>query len=362
MPARKPCPKCSNSRLTVNHYQGEEVDVCRQCGGVWFEKSDLDALIAAKCERVEEADYVANLGPALEPSSQTCPDCRQNMQVFHLLENYHVDINVCRNCDGAWVEKDMVSKVVKSSAIKHALEDMNRDTNWKTWVFEALLRMPVEYNVKARSIPWVTLALIISNIVIFLSYGFDVATTNHVIANFGMTPATVQVGEAWWTFITATFLHGSLLHLAGNMYFLWVTGDNLEDALGRWRFLGIYLLCGALAGLVSVLANLDSTIPSVGASGAIAGLFGMYLLWFPNASLTFMFIVWQKKLAVMWYFAIWLGLNFLGMGMGEQGVDYWAHIGGFITGLAIGAGLRQWVWTRNPLLAHLAGPEVQVKR
>ena len=88
----------------------------------------------------------------------------------------------------------------------------------------------------------------------------------------------------------------------------------------------------------------------------------MYLLWFPNASLTFMFFVWQKKLAVVWYFGIWLALNLLGMVLDGQGVDYWAHIGGFVVGLAIGAGLRQKVWGWNPLLAHLAGPEVQVRR
>ncbi|GAA3965087.1 rhomboid family intramembrane serine protease [Allohahella marinimesophila] len=362
MSGKKYCPQCRTAHLTIKDYDGEEVDICRQCGGVWFEKADLDALVAAKCQRTDYGDYVADLGPSLDYSNRECPDCSHGMQIYHLLNDYHVDIDVCRACDGAWVARDTVSKVVKSAAIKHAIQDMNQSTSWKTWVFEALLRMPVEYNVKPRITPWVTIALVIINSLIFISYGFDLHATNMIFENFALAPAVVQEGNGLWSFITATFLHGSMLHLAGNMYFLWLTGDNLEDALGHGRFLAIYLVCGILAGTISVLANLGSPIPSVGASGAIAGLFGMYLLWFPKASMTFMFVVWQKKLAVMWYFGIWLGLNFFGMSMGQGGVDYWAHIGGFAVGLTIGAALRKWVWTRNPLLAHLAGPEVQVKR
>ncbi|SDU15544.1 rhomboid family intramembrane serine protease [Halopseudomonas salegens] len=362
MAGKKHCPHCVNTTLAVNYYEGEEVDNCNTCGGLWFERGSLNAIIAAKCQHVEEADYVANLGPALEPSHRHCPDCGTRLQVFHVLNDFHVDIDVCQRCDGAWVEKDTACKVAKSSAIKHALVEMNKTVNWKTWIFQMLSRMPLEYNVKPRITPWVTYALIAINTLIFLTYGFDPVLAGRVFGGFAIAPADIQAGSHWWAFVTAIFLHGSLMHLIGNMYFLWVIGDNLEDALGHWRFLGLYLLCGILAGLVSVLANLGSEIPSVGASGAIAGLFGMYILWFPNASMTFMFFVWQKKLAVMWYFAIWLALNFYGMAMGQQGIDYWAHVGGFIAGLAIGFALRQRVWTANPLLAHLAGPEVKVRR
>ncbi|MCC5812877.1 MAG: rhomboid family intramembrane serine protease [Ectothiorhodospiraceae bacterium] len=362
MPRSKRCPHCTHQTLQVNYYHGEEVDVCRQCGGLWFEKGNLDAIIAAKDARVEQADFTDNLGQVLGPCDRHCPDCARPLQTCHLLPDYHLDVDVCLQCDGAWVERESVSQVSKSSAIKHALESMNGGVSWKTWVFQFLLRLPVEYNVKPRSTPWVTWTLIALNTLIFLLYAFDTRTFNAVITHFALSPAAIQAGDAYWTFLTAVFLHGSLLHLAGNMYFLWVVGANLEDALGKLRFLGLYLFCGVAAGVVSVLANLGSTIPSVGASGAIAGLFGMYALWFPNASLTFMFFVYQKKLAVYWYFAIWLALNLFGMLAGGQGVDYWAHIGGFVVGLALGAALRRRVWAANPLLAHLAGPEVQLRR
>lgn len=362
MASKKYCPTCERQPLEEHDFHGEEVDVCRQCQGVWFEKSDLDNLIAAKCDQIEEVNYTDNLGEHQRAARCDCPDCGKRMQVFHLLEEYHLDLRVCVACSGAWATRETVSQVVNSSVIKHALEDMNRNVSWKTWVFEFLSRMPVEYNLKARRTPWVTYGLILINTLIFLGYFYDERLTWMAIDNFAAMPAEIQSGQSLWTLVTATFLHGGWLHLAGNMYFLWLTGDNLEDALGHWRFLGLYLLCGILAGVVSVLANLGGTIPSVGASGAIAGLFGMYLLWYPKASLTFMFIFWQKKLAPMWYFALWLGLNFLGMYLGEQGVDYWAHIGGFAVGLAIGAAMRGMVWRWNPLLAHLAGSEAQVRR
>ncbi len=134
-----------------------------------------------------------------------------------------------------------------------------------------------------------------------------------------------------------------------------------EDALGKAWFIGLYLFYGVTAGFVSVMIR-GSDIPSIGASGAIAGLFGMYALWFPKASLTFMFYIYQKKLAVYWYFGIWFVLNIVGMALGDGGIDYWAHLSGITLGLLIGAVLRQSVWEANPMLAYLAGPEAQVKR
>ena len=117
-----------------------------------------------------------------------------------------------------------------------------------------------------------------------------------------MTPSDISEGNKVWTLLTCMFLHGSIMHLLGNMYFLYVVGDNLEDVLGHKRFLIWYLVCGLIASLSSYLVSPTSAIPSVGASGAIAGLFGMYLMWFRHASLTFMIIIYQKKLSAAWFF------------------------------------------------------------
>ena len=140
--------------------------------------------------------------------------------------------------------------------------------------------------------------------------------------------------------------------------------DNLEDALGPWKFLTVYLFCGVIAALTELLACylVDRDLLMVGASGAVAGLFGMYLLWFRHASLTFMFIVWQKKLNPAWYFAIWAAMNIIGLLSEDLSVAYWAHLGGLVAGLAVGLALKQKVMAKNPMLQLLQRPEAKILR
>ncbi len=150
------------------------------------------------------------------------------------------------------------------------------------------------------------------------------------------------------------------MHLIGNMYFLYVIGDNVEDVLGAKKYLLIYLGMGIFASAISTLLDMQSEIPRVGASGAIAGLFALYLLWFRNARITFMFVVWQKKLSPPIYFSIWLAINIFGVLSGEQGIDYWAHLGGFIAGIVIGLALQKSVMEANPIVAMLGSKSVKV--
>lgn len=145
---------------------------------------------------------------------------------------------------------------------------------------------------------------------------------------------------------SSQFLHGGWLHLIGNMLFLWVFGNNIEDRLGRLRFLPFYLMCGALAGLAQVVSDPDSVIPLIGASGAISGVLGAYLVLYPRVGvwtvvLPFFFLPFKIP-AWMWliiYFAlqfVYLGqLATAGVGGDEGGVAYFAHIGGFVAGAAL---------------------------
>lgn len=168
----------------------------------------------------------------------------------------------------------------------------------------------------------------------------------HVVDGAQPTPDAClelnQTHERWLALVTSQFLHGDILHLVFNMLFLWVFGNNIEDRLGRLRFLPFYLLCGALAGLAQAIADPDSAIPLIGASGAIAGLLGAYLVLFPKVR------IWTVVLPLFflpfripaW---IWLGiyfaLQFLYLGdastSGGGGVAYLAHIGGFVAGAAL---------------------------
>jgi membrane associated rhomboid family serine protease len=146
----------------------------------------------------------------------------------------------------------------------------------------------------------------------------------------------------WFTILTSMFLHGGFAHIAGNMLYLWIFGDNVEEVLGHWRYALVYLACGAAAALAHIAIAPNSLVPTLGASGAIAGVMGMYVLWFPHNQvrvLVFRVITLMPALLVI---GLWIVMQvILGMGelsrMGQQGgVAYMAHIGGALAGLAFG--------------------------
>jgi membrane associated rhomboid family serine protease len=140
-----------------------------------------------------------------------------------------------------------------------------------------------DHNPSGRT-PYVTYMLMAVNIGIFLSYFgtmADIRAMNALYMEWGMVPARMTAGDGFYTIFSSMFLHGGLLHLAGNMLFLFLFGDNVEDELGHWKFLGFYLVCGFLAGLTHYVLGPNSVVPTVGASGAIAGVMGGYFLLFP---------------------------------------------------------------------------------
>ena len=171
----------------------------------------------------------------------------------------------------------------------------------------------------------------------------------HIPAGYaptGLGPDQVFVGQgyapAWATIFTAMFMHENLLHIGGNMLYLWIFGNNVEDALGKVRFLLFYLVCGVAAALAQLATDVNSIIPTLGASGAIAGVLAAYWLLYPNARvLTIVPIVisFLAEIRAYWVLGFWivlqLYLGFRGLGMQHGGVAYFAHIGGFIAGLII---------------------------
>jgi len=359
----KHCPHCRTQPLEVTHYHDEELDICRRCAGAWFEHGELNSLLSKLDNNEENSDFQKLLGERKERTEMTCPCCSIRLHKYRLLKDYDVEVDLCMECDGVWVEYKDLEKVEQSPRIRQALDELNKKVSVKSWIFQALLKFPVEYNLKPHRFPLVTWILLILNTLIFLGYVFSSATENWVFEHFASRPADLAQGAEWWTPLTATFLHGGFMHLIGNMYFLYVIGDNLEDALGRWRYLLVYLAGGVGASLISVAMNWNSEIMSVGASGAIAALFGMYLIWFRFASLSFMFWVIQKKLSPLWYFAIWLVYdNLVAMVIFRGAIDYWAHIGGFLVGLVIGFSLKNWVYRHNPVIRFLSEESVSVKR
>lgn len=198
-----------------------------------------------------------------------------------------------------------------------------------------------DHNPSGRT-PYVTYALMVLNIGIFLSYvGFinDARAMSSFYTNWAMIPARVVEGDNVLALFSSMFLHGSWMHLAGNMLFLWIFGDNIEDEMGHTRFLLFYIAAGLGAGAIQVLSAPGSEIPVVGASGAIAGVMGGYLLLFPKAKVDILLIiiVFIRIVPIpAWVLLLmWFAMQFVGGLLTDPnggGIAYWAHAGGFIMG------------------------------
>ncbi len=205
--------------------------------------------------------------------------------------------------------------------------------------------------------PFFTVLLILSNVGVFLyQLSLSPPAEQQFVYSFAMIPAriplaftspSITLGQAFVPLVTSIFLHGSWLHLLGNMWFLWVFGDNIEDSFGHFNYLLFYLVCGVGASLVHTVANLYSREPAVGASGAISGVMGAYIVLFPRARV----ITWVPPFFILplpsvVVLAIWFaeqflsGISTLG-GHGAGGVAWWAHIGGFIIGALLAWGSRR---------------------
>ncbi len=216
--------------------------------------------------------------------------------------------------------------------------------------------IPIRDHNPSRRTPWLTWALIAVNVVVFvgtLPYFENERRLYVFFLEWGLVPARVMAGTGWETFVTSMFLHGGWLHLAGNMLFLWIFGDNLEDEMGRPGFLLFYLASGLGAGLLQIAADPLSRVPMVGASGAIAGVMGGYLLLFPRARVDILIIilVFVRILPVpAWaMLGLWFVLqlvNGLADPGGFGGVAHWAHAGGFVVGVVLAL----------PLFLRLGGP------
>lgn len=229
-------------------------------------------------------------------------------------------------------------------------------------------------DVQRRSQPYVTMGIIAVNAMVFLyelTLG-DTGTTRFFY-EWGLVPAKLTQGlnqfgqicdgqlirtafgercvgtlvdleapnPAWATMFSAMFIHSGFMHFGGNMLYLWVFGDNIEDRLGHWKYLAFYLTCGVAAAWAQVAIDMNSQVPTIGASGAIAGVLGAYLLLFPYSrisTLLLMYFITVIRVPALFLLGFWFFLQNFFQGLGSLGatgggVAYWAHIGGFVAGI-----------------------------
>jgi len=203
--------------------------------------------------------------------------------------------------------------------------------------------IPLRDSQPSYSAPVATILLIVANAVLFFyELALDPFSRNHLIAAFGLVP-----DRLWYpSLVTSMFLHAGWLHILGNMWFLWIYGDNVEDILGRFKYLLLYLGSGLAAGLTHALVNPDSRVPTIGASGAVAGVMGAYLVKFPRSRIltlvpVFVFMT-TYELPASVILVYWLVIQFFsGVGsvahshLAQGGVAWFAHVGGFVTGILL---------------------------
>lgn len=210
--------------------------------------------------------------------------------------------------------------------------------------------IPIRDTIRSRSFPIITVLIILANaLVFFFELTLSPTSLERFLFTFGLTPARLDLAHpfSFFPFLTHMFLHSGWIHIIGNMWTLFIFGDNVEDRLGSGKFILFYLLGGFAAGGLQVFADPNSMVPSIGASGAIAAVLGAYFLFFPRARvITFIplfFLPWFVEIPAIIYLGFWFisqlysGVLSLATASGVQmgGIAWWAHVGGFIFGLII---------------------------
>ncbi|HXU20017.1 MAG TPA: rhomboid family intramembrane serine protease [Verrucomicrobiae bacterium] len=214
--------------------------------------------------------------------------------------------------------------------------------------------IPLKDMTPRRSIPFVTLLLIAINAIVFMhQISLPPTATDAFIKTYGLIPAKISLAlagrhytmeQALLPLFTCMFLHGGFLHILGNMWFLWIFGGNVEDRFGSLPYLVFYLVCGIGSGISQVLFSWGSHIPSIGASGAISGVLGAYIVFFPKSRiltlvpLFIIFFLWRIPAII--FIGLWFAMQFLSgvVSLGQAnvgGVAWWAHVGGFLVGMLI---------------------------
>ena len=209
--------------------------------------------------------------------------------------------------------------------------------------------IPIRDTIPSKNYPVINHTIIGINVALYLFEMSQGANLDRFIYIYGLVPARYSVpqiasyfstGQQLFSLLSFMFLHGGFFHLLGNMWFLYIFGDNIEDRLGPFRYIAFYLLCGITSGLSHLVLNFHSNMPTIGASGAVAGVMGAYLILHPHAKIltliAIIIIPWFIEIPAFFFLGLWFVLQFLnatGTHGSASGIAWWAHIGGFVFGI-----------------------------
>lgn len=265
-----------------------------------------------------------------------CPTDGSALKVYEVeYGEESVEIDLCPLCRGIWLDAD--EGMALRDIVMNAGQDDSTGLSVKDvrsgplgYIFQLISQFPLEVWNPIHHRPRATMALIgVMTGVLLLQFvnGFGSFTDQ-----FALVPSQILAGRSLWTLFSSMFLHAGLLHLAGNAYFLYVFGDNVEDYLGGRVFLALYFASGLAGGALQVATQADPQIPIVGASAAVAGVMAAYLMIFPRVKIYQMFRIIRFRLRVAWFLLFWIGWNIVGAIIGGGEVAWMAHIGGFLAG------------------------------
>ena len=346
------CPRCPVDLEDVV-CRGVKTQRCVRCRGMWFDAGEL-----AEFNRFDSDFPLRPDNPSNGKfTSVHCPHCNSFLERMPYDSGRSLEVDRCISCKGVWLDAKeiqtirslLAKKLVWRRRIKRLDETVRREQEmWESytasvaeqeterrlsgveWLFMFITRLPVEVYNPVRRIPRATLAILVANIAIF---GLELVPTARVVS-FAFIPDELRQLVHPYGIVTSLFLHANLMHLAGNMYFFYTFGDNVEDFLGSAGFTLLYFVCGIVGSLTHFAANIHSIHPTLGASGAISGVFAAYILLYPRRRIYFLVIIWPVKIRAIWYGLAWIALQiFYLASMQSSGVALWAHIGGFTAGV-----------------------------
>ena len=353
-----PATTSASTRRTI------QIDACPVCNGAWFDAGELDSLSGAG--PTPGPSLESALGEFETVSSRACPRGHGVMGTRTLTSAQgRTPVERCVTCRGIWLdghERARFARKTTAEGQRGKAEDLAR--RGAIWAIQLLTQLPVEVDNPQRETPWVVYGLLGILGIFFGLQTLEIVNLEdcEVIRRAGAIPGTCLApvagairsdlqdhglltlgADSGWTLLTSVFLHGTLAHLLGNMYFLYIFGDNVESLFGRLRFVGMFFLA-SLVGVVTEIALTTATAdPIVGASGGIAGVMAAYLWCFPRNKLFQMILFIQVKLPAWTYLVFWIGFQ-AAMGLFSTGghVAWFSHIAGFCTGLAVTPLVLRW--------------------
>lgn len=314
-----------------------QIDVCPVCMGAWFDRGELDILSGD----LDDVDAV--LAPEQVPAQRPCPRGHGRLIEQMLPGLIRTPVDRCEQCGGIWLDGHERRKLAKASTSEG---QGTRTQRWlkrgAIWAAQVLTQLPVEVDNPARGTPWAVYSILVALFAVFLLQIYGPIDTY----TWAVVAGRMKIEGDYHTLGSSIFMHATWVHILGNAYFLYIFGDNVEHLFGRLRFILFYVAAGLVGASAQALLTTNTAMPVVGASGCVAGVLGAYLWAFPRQRL-FQVILWiQIKVPVWVYLFVWVGfhvvMGMFGTGAGAEGVAWFAHLGGFVVGIAVAPLVLAW--------------------